>query len=391
MSVMALARVSDPEDMLEEIRSRRTMKLRRTSLASFTLITVVLCVQWFSPRVSTPQQAHRHRLDLINVADKDEVVGKDIQSEDNKLPRIAWLMSFPNSGTSYTLRMIARTTQTLVATNYAKRESSDHRQLHPVYRDQDGPFWPDPSKSQYRPPPVYVLTKTHCGSRCNGCPPSNYLQKPDAFAHHCLSGSKLEHNNATSGRAHAVKVTYNSSLVHKAVHLVRNPFDNIVSRYHLERHELAKRNRTKLLALFPDSKSGFRRYCHYMNAKYKQEVEAKWLFGKALALQRVPCRDDFYRYISWHNLAFITTDNILDLPTFILHYEDYSGDAFNTTVSNLLTFLNLSQAQEAYPFRQGQSYEDYFTSAEKAFVKEAMKALSVPQMWESMRRYVDEQ
>lgn len=387
MSVMA--RVNDPDNMLEEIQSRRTMRIRQTSLAPIAF-TVLLCAHWFSPRVPTRQQAHRHRLDQTNAEDENDVMGKVIQSEDITLPRIAWLMSFPNSGTSYTMRMITRTTQTLVATNYAKRESSDERQLYPVYRDHDGPFWPNPSKSQYRPPLAYLLTKTHCGGRCNGCPPSSYLQKPNTFAYHCLSGSKLKHNNSTGGRAQPVKVTYDSSLVHKAVHLVRNPFDNIVSRYHLERHELAKRNHTKLLALFSDSKPGFRRYCRYMNAKYEQKVEATWL-PTALALQHVPCRDDFFRYISWHNHAFTTTDNILHLPTYVLHYEDYSGDAFNTTVSNLLKFLNLSQAQEAYPFRQGQSYENYFTSVEKRRVKEAIKVLSVPQTWESLSRYFDEE
>jgi hypothetical protein len=45
-------------------------------------------------------------------------------------PRIVWLLSFPNSGTTYTLRYIQGRTQTTTATNYGASEQSGLPYFH---------------------------------------------------------------------------------------------------------------------------------------------------------------------------------------------------------------------------------------------------------------------
>jgi hypothetical protein len=299
-------------------------------------------------------------------------------------PWVVWLMSFPNSGTSYTMRLVKQTSQTLVATNYQKTESYEGRQLYPVYSNYSvGPFWPDPNQTKYLRPSSYILTKTHCGTRCNDCRPSDYLNDPLSFSRKCLSGSKSK--VTSNGEQQTVKVAYHSKLVHKAIHLVRDPFDNIVSRFHLERHRMEKKKDNEALARYPDSREGFRHFCQNQDDKFLSEVEDSWLADNE-GMRNVLCRDDFYRYTLWHNLAFTTTKDIMKLPTYILHYEDYS-DSFNKTVSKLLSFLDLEQASEPYPFKKGHTYKDYFSQDERKAVKEAMKASSIPETWRNIQHY----
>ena len=301
-------------------------------------------------------------------------------------PIIAWLMSFPNSGTSYTMRLIARTSQTLVATNYQKTESSGERQLRPVYSGHsEGPFWPDPHQSPYNRPPDYVLTKTHCGSRCNDCSPHHYLKSARSFLEMCASGSKLE--VTPDGKQQTVEVKYDTNKVDKAIHLIRNPFDNVISRFHLERHRLMKANDTEKLEGFSSSREGFRSFCRYMDGKWKDEVEGWWLTEEISMMRSIPCRDDFFRYIVWHNLAFTATDDKLNISTYILHYEDYSPERFNETVTGLLDFLHLQQENEPYPFREGHTYLSYFTQEEREAVKQAMKIIATQKTWHNIQHY----
>lgn len=298
---------------------------------------------------------------------------------------IAWLMSFPNSGTSYTMRLITRTTKTLVATNYQKTESSEERQLYPVYSGHsEGPFWPDPNQSQYRTPPSYVLTKTHCGSRCNDCGPVYYLRDFKDFEKLCSTGSKLE--RSPDGREESITVSYNNTQVKRAIHLIRNPFDNVVARFHLERHRMVKSNETDKLAQFPDSREGFRNFCGDMNHRWHDEVKRFWLKDEIGMMRDLPCRDDFFRYVVWHNLAFAVTHEKLRIPSLVVHYEDYE-ERFKETVSELFDFLDLEPETEPYPFHKGHTYHDYFTTDERIAAARAMKIISTNTTWDNIVHY----
>jgi len=76
--------------------------------------------------------------------------------------KMAWLMSFPNSGTSFTSRLVRDATKTDSASNYADETPSGQNGLRlPVYEDQpDGPFWIKPEASpEFSEPTEYVITK----------------------------------------------------------------------------------------------------------------------------------------------------------------------------------------------------------------------------------------
>jgi hypothetical protein len=77
-------------------------------------------------------------------------------------PKIVWLMSFPNSGTSYTSQLVRDTTLSVSASNYADETASGQEGfLEPVYEDQiQGPFWiRSDDTPDYTEPTEYILTK----------------------------------------------------------------------------------------------------------------------------------------------------------------------------------------------------------------------------------------
>ena len=81
--------------------------------------------------------------------------------------------------------------------------------------------------------PKYLLTKTHCDNYCAFCPPS-YKGTLERFIIACSIDTE-------KGKIYK---EYNSKgLVKRAIHLVRDPFDNLVSRYH---HALKHEVRIKL-------------------------------------------------------------------------------------------------------------------------------------------------
>ena len=79
---------------------------------------------------------------------------------------VAWLMSFPNSGTTYTNHLLQDYTRTTTATNYGQEQSTKHASIAIDPSSIDGPFFRYPSWSL---PPRYILTKTHCGGECDAC------------------------------------------------------------------------------------------------------------------------------------------------------------------------------------------------------------------------------
>jgi hypothetical protein len=116
-----------------------------------------------------------------------------LQPESEFSPKISWLMSFPNSGTSFTMTTVARMSNRSIATNYADEvTAADQSDSLSIYiRRPEGPFWPGMSGKMSSPralPDSFVLTKTHCGSRCVKCGPKEYIETPERFLQRCSSG-----------------------------------------------------------------------------------------------------------------------------------------------------------------------------------------------------------
>lgn len=217
------------------------------------------------------------------------------------------------------------------------------------------------------------------------CPPEKYAESTYSFRRNCFK-TKWVNINETNGASERVFSTYEPDRLTKAIHLIRDPFDNIVSRYHLER-KLPGR----LAAQYPKSRDGFREYCKAIDNLHKaNEKRILFLDEDIIEIMKVvPCHADFFRFIEWHNLAFVTTRD-LELNTYVLHYDWYMT-RFNETAKELLEFLELPihKNGELTPFIDGKIYP-YYTNEEKRAVAKAFEIMSSPETWSHVKHYFDD-
>ena len=325
------------------------------------------------------------RSESPKVAEKSNVQRKhDNQRKRMGLPGIAWLMSYPNSGTTFTLALVETISNSTVATNYGKGyQLRFHEHVEPIpvsSKSPTGPFLLSPEKSL---PPVdsFILTKTHCGGYCFRCALDMYIETKHSFKSKCARGTIMDSNQKMRSSQ------YDFNIVEKAIHLVRDPFDNIVSNFHLDRKKKVKEEKTAWLLKFPNNASGFQKWCHSIDElHYKDEVNSKFLPDFITTLYRdVPCHTLFYLFTEWHNLARqVTLD--LSLPTLVIHYEEYEHN-FESTLSNIIEFLNLPRAQEPTEFISGKVYSEYFTLDERLAAKKLVRTIADEWTWSEVSKY----
>jgi hypothetical protein len=342
-----------------------------------------------------------------------EIPLRGSSSGDAPLP-LAWLMSFPNSGTSYTINMVMKVTGRNTASNYgSESQGEDGMSVDVFAKNGTGtaavialnyakssasglaagasnqkagpPFWISPkSRTLSRPSKGYILTKTHCGSRCQHCSVSDYVENHALFLQHCLEGRYNIKDN--KGILTEKLGSYDKALVKRAVHLIRDPFDNVVSRFHLHYKHLVKKNRTDQVAAYPRTREGFRRFCNDEGKHYNNEEKHSKFYADVFeTVKDVPCHADFYRYIQWHNLAFTTTWD-LNIPSMIVHYENYT-DNFNKTKDALLEFLGQDGIYNAPAFVTGKTYREYYLQEEITALHVMFSKLALEKTWYSTKHY----
>lgn len=308
---------------------------------------------------------------------------------------VAWLMSFPNSGTSYTISLIHQYTNTSTATNYGK-EYSETTDSIPVFPNMQayGPYLNHPA---WKKPPKYILTKTHCAMSTF----VNWISKMDSatmFDTTCSSGSRMAIFNGT---AHRLPASYDPSIVKQAVHLIRNPFNNVVARFHLKVRIWKRSHHHEDLVgsnIFNSSKEGFKAYCqlrdkpfsdlHWNSTQIFQGLSHGSRKKLLRSLRKIPCYEQFFHYIRWHNFA---VDMLQDkgIPFMTLFYEDYALK-FDDTVNGLHDFLVLEPAMGATPpdFITGKQYLDYIEPNAMKAAKKLMKKLSSKDLQHLLQRYL---
>ncbi len=308
------------------------------------------------------------------------------EQQGQELLDVAWLMSFPNSGTTYTNHLIQGYTNTTTATNYGHEQDTKKNSISIFPDSIDGPFYRYPSWSF---PPKYILTKTHCGGECDACQiPGNeeYINSTQDFEKACCTGKRIV--NGTK-----IKTLYSPDVLQRAVHLIRHPFDNIVARLHLrERHWEQQRNDPKYqerVALWNRTKDGFRAYCEFRDTRsFRQEFKERSLSNEILMVAKdVPCYQEFVTYTRWHNYAVELLAE-KSIPVLTLFYEDYALD-WNKTVQELLDFLLLSPAPDAQPeeFILGKHYDEFYDQNEKLAAKKLVQELASAELWSLLQRY----
>jgi hypothetical protein len=288
-----------------------------------------------------------------------------------------------DSGTSYTLHLVRTSTNTTTATNYALEGDIKDAPDIPIHGNaQNGPFLQICNGIQTSPPTKYIITKTHCSAFCSDCLPKNYIETPRSFEVSCRSGTKGM--VASNGYVYKQPVTYDQSLVGKAVHIFRHPLDNIVARFHLEYNTLRKKA-NEWEATHPNNSTGFMAWCRDMDSK-SQLHRVRWIDSKLMILlSQIPCHEEFYRYVQWHNLAFdVTRGN--GIPVHVIHYRNYS-DSFEETLRQLLDFLDLPRNGDVEPFQTGKVYADYYTKEQRRNIRQLIQEFASEDTWQNVKDY----
>jgi Sulfotransferase domain len=322
------------------------------------------------------------------------------------LPRLVWLMSFPNSGTSYTLRMVAAETNRAIATNYGEEFTDGSYANIPVYPLEDGvppepegPFW----RGHYEEkslPDKYILTKTHCGGRCVRCGPRKYLLTQSQFLHTCTEGRGCFPDGDTHGAHPSCQWKYmhypvppKNPRIGKIIHLIRNPFDNIIARFHLARKLQLERLKNEPKALekwmdqHPDNPEGFATWCKELDNEYGSPLDPE--SPDFLSIEHMLCIGEWFKYAQWHTLALgvkkLTGD---ELPSLTIYYEDYDRDWIGTT-QIILDFLELSRDKDAksHTFVSHPSPTNYYTLEHRREAKALVQKLTSEPVWELLKRY----
>ncbi len=306
-------------------------------------------------------------------------------------PRLIWLMTFPNSGTSFTISMFRAYANETTASNYGDEHMRGLGFSVPVHHSKDyinGPFL---SESKKRRMGKFILTKTHCGGYCSHCKPDRYVLTQESFQEECLTARRgFTHPDGT---LEILKHQYDPKLVKKSIHMFRDPFDNIVSRFHLAQKRIKEGRDESLADSYPNDESGFKRWCKEIDEKYDFEVIE--ILGKdtmkILKEASVPCYSEFYRYIQWHNLAFGVVKN-LNIPSLTLYYENYGID-FEGMKSQIMDFMESKEigkkGRRKVAFRLGKSYKDFFSEEHQNAVEKFMSLTSSKETSLALRRYFD--
>ncbi len=338
-------------------------------------------------------------------------------------PKIVWLASYPNSGTSYTMTLVERASNVSTATNYGNEVTLRNYDSLPIYPNHEvGPFWEGSSKHAVELnrivrnlPTTFVLTKTHCGGRCIKCPASEYLiNTTRRFIYGCQKTSYRKNS-------HTVTTEYGApmSAIKKLLHLIRNPYHNVVARFHLERKNMISKDKS-YEQLFTYDAAGFKNYCHYLDTNFNDEDETllpsklykKYFHPKSDNF--IPCAAEFYKWVQWHNYAVqssvllglksdrteqivvetdhddtTTTAPRSSIPVHVIWYESYEFD-FNATFAGIMDFLQFPVATEQIrTFRSLPTYDDHFTLEQRTNVHALIQKVAIPSAWKLIKHYFE--
>jgi len=318
----------------------------------------------------------------------------DREGGSNPWPDVAWLLTYPNSGTGFTLLLTQVASGRSTGTNYGYELTNNGISYlnNPEFsRSINGPF-----KMSRRPlPSTYILTKTHCaGGHCDKCPPNEYVIDSQTFTKMCLTGHRnplSDEKNAKEGGMAGddiIQVRYAPQIVKKAVHLIRSPFDNVAARFHYV-YELHKKKNTNVNDFpFQWNRDGFREYCKDLDTLYTKDEEKAFPGALVEIMKPVPCHVIFFKYLQWHNNAFSTTQ-LLNINTLVIHYEDYKGDMFRPTLSRLLDFLELPDTGRIKEFHTESNYEDFYTNEERIAIMSFVDHMGSEDTKRALERYFD--
>lgn len=320
-------------------------------------------------------------------------------STDASRQEVAWLMSFPNSGTTYTMHNTEHVSMRSTASNYAMELHYKEERI-PVRQESDnvanGPW----QRNNTLPLAPLALTKTHCAGYDDRADLKHSIITADTFLQGCTKTTQYVDPSDQTNHDKMTTRYNHRGLVTSAVHLIRNPFDNVISRLH---HGIKRRKKRLALAdeeyhNLVESRDGVLAWCNISDKEFWGGYDVPTTLTDKNYLQQiqcdvnlllsVPCHSEIFRYVQWHNAA-IELIKREKLASLTMYYEDYETN-YNQTLGSLLSFLNLSQKQSPLPFKEGKTYRNlFFSKRVQRNTWKLIETLASEEAWELLQRYFD--
>lgn len=328
--------------------------------------------------------------DLEN-ANTDETNRRELVGSE---PEGAWLMHYPSSGAEKIVQLIQTVTGKATGTNYGNVVQMSNGMLAedtfpslPIWKHHPhGPFIFRDSEL----PDTFIPVTTSCAGTCTDCHPDYYMTNKYEFLKQCSTGIKFK----PAGNGSDEKLTYDHGMIKKAVQLIRPPMDNVVARYLQVRKDKAVMDDEVWLNKFPESKFGFDMWCADVGNRFDDEESEHWGTELFELAAEVPCRQEFYRYIQWHNYVYeVTKNDMADIPVTLVHTYDLQTN-FQETMSHLLGFYRLTPT-ETTPLTDFNgleldipSYSRWFDKEDKKNIACFMKKLATSTTTNRLGRYL---
>jgi hypothetical protein len=141
--------------------------------------------------------------------------------------------------------------------------------------------------------PNLVLTKTHCTGYCDDCSPRQYIiSSADQFEEGCRTVDSIVNGKKA-------RLVYEATVPVKAVHLIRDPFDNLVARLHLSLKNMKNSVApTKELESYTEGREGLLAWCKYIDSKFAEEERDTDLIHPKIKelIKDVPCHAEWCKY-----------------------------------------------------------------------------------------------
>merc|ERR1711862_483163 len=175
------------------------------------------------------------------------------------------------------------------------------------------------------------------------------------------------------------KSSLSQNSVKKIIHVVMNPFTNVISRFN-HQNDLSDKN-----------SQNFQNWCESLDQKFSEKESSMFTETESALMENVPCHAEFYRFISWHNYAF-SISRYLGLPSVAMNVESFDED-YDGSLDRLLEFLEVSEVgNQATVKVQFPVIDDskYYSTKQRKSIMKLVKRLSSEDTWDSLKVYFPE-
>jgi hypothetical protein len=244
------------------------------------------------------------------------------------------------------------------------------------------PFWSDTYGTTKIPssPQPNILTLSHCSGHClPPCPPDQYLTTSKAFEESCRT---IYTRNSTT--THDPIYHTPKKYMNKIIHLFRDPYSNIVSRF----HEALFQEIIELRPIYDNSSDGFKSWCQDMDSNneiLENEKTTPFLSSRVKdQLESVPCHSEFIKYVSWHNhVVEMSWDG--SYPVEYVYFEDYKNEPTQEAAAkHMADFLGykFQEQTKRLMFNGGNMYRDkFYTKEQQVIIKEFIRSMALTKTW----------